>query len=79
MVLAEEHACSPQSFDVLALNEVLDNLETHDPQAAELVKLRVFAGLTHQEAAESIGVSRRVADGLWRVARAWLTREMSRQ
>lgn len=70
---------APPAFDVLALDEVLGRLQTHDPQAAEIVKLRVFAGLTHQEAAESLGVSRRVGDGLWRVARAWLSREMARE
>lgn len=64
------------SVDVLALDEALTNLEQHDPQAAELVKLRFFAGLTHQEAAQSLGVTRRVADRWWRVARAWLFREL---
>ena len=66
------------SFDLLALDEALTKLERHDAQAAELVKLRFFAGLTHQEASSSMGVTRRVADRLWRVARAWLVREMSR-
>jgi DNA-binding transcriptional regulator LsrR (DeoR family) len=39
-------------------------------------KLRYFAGLTHQEAAEALGISRRVADRLWSVARAWLYLQM---
>jgi RNA polymerase sigma factor (TIGR02999 family) len=58
--------------DVLALDEALGELEQHDPQAAGLVKLRYFSGLSHQQAAEAMGVSRRVADRLWVVAKAWL-------
>ncbi len=67
-----------RSLDVLALNDALTELEQHDSSAAELVKLRYFAGLSHQEAAASMGVTRRVADRLWRVARAWLYRQVSR-
>jgi RNA polymerase sigma factor (TIGR02999 family) len=62
----------PQDDDLLALDEALDELERHDAQAAGLVKLRYFSGLSHQQAAEALGVSRRVADRLWVVARAWL-------
>lgn len=76
--LNENAATFSPSFDLLAFDEVLTELQSNDAQAAELVKLRVFAGLSHQEAAESIGVTRRVADRLWRLARAWLSREMSR-
>ncbi len=54
-----------------AMKSEKDELEKEDSQAAELVKLRFFAGLTHQEAAGALGVTRRVADRLWRVARAW--------
>jgi RNA polymerase sigma factor (TIGR02999 family) len=69
---------SSPSFDLLAVDEALTELEKHDSQAAELVKLRFFAGLTHEEAAGSIGVTKRVADRLWRVARAWLFHQVSR-
>jgi RNA polymerase sigma factor (TIGR02999 family) len=58
--------------DMLALDEALAELQRHDAQAAELVKLRYFSGLSHQQAAETLGVSRRVADRLWAVAKAWL-------
>jgi RNA polymerase sigma factor (TIGR02999 family) len=61
-----------QDEDVLALDEALGELEQHDPQAAGLVKLRYFSGLSHQQAAAVLGVSRRVADRLWAVAKAWL-------
>ncbi len=57
---------------MLALAEALGRLERHDPDAARLVKLRYFAGLSHQEAAEALGLSRGAADRLWALARAWL-------
>jgi RNA polymerase sigma factor (TIGR02999 family) len=57
---------------LLALDEALAELERHDAQAARLVKLRYFAGLTHQQAAALLGVTRRAADRLWALARAWL-------
>jgi len=58
--------------ELLALDDALVELERHDPQAAGLVKLRYFAGLSHQEAAAALGVGRRAADRLWALARAWL-------
>jgi len=63
--------------DMLALDEALADLEAHDPQAAALVKLRYFAGLSHQDAAAALGVGRRTADRLWALARAWLFRRVS--
>ncbi|MGB2822173.1 MAG: sigma-70 family RNA polymerase sigma factor [Phycisphaerae bacterium] len=66
------------AVDLLALDEALRELQHHDPQAAELVKLRYFAGLRHQEAAEVLGIGRRAADRLWAVARAWLHQKLSR-
>jgi RNA polymerase sigma factor (TIGR02999 family) len=69
---AEDH-----SFDLLDLDEALGELERHDAQAARLVKLRYFAGLSHQEAAEALGVGRRAADRLWALARAWLYERLS--
>ncbi len=62
--------------ELLALDEALERLGTEDPEAARLVKLRFFAGLGHQEAAELMGISRRAADELWVYARAWLFKEM---
>ena len=58
--------------DLFALDEALDELEGHDEPAARLVKLRYFIGMSHQEAADAMGVSRRTADRLWALARAWL-------
>ncbi|HLN27193.1 MAG TPA: ECF-type sigma factor [Gemmataceae bacterium] len=59
------------------LDEALDELEKHDAQAAQLVKLRYFGGLGHQEAARVLGLGRRAADRLWALARAWLYRRMA--
>jgi RNA polymerase sigma factor (TIGR02999 family) len=63
--------------ELLALDEALDELERHDAQAARLVQLRYFAGLSHQEAADALGIGRRAADRLWALARAWLYRQIS--
>jgi RNA polymerase sigma factor (TIGR02999 family) len=58
--------------DLLALDEALEKLAREDVQIAELVKLRFFAGLTLEEAANALGVSRRTADRRWAFARSWL-------
>ena len=58
--------------DLLDLDELLDQLAGADPRAAELVKLRFFAGLTGDQAAEILGLAPRSADRLWAYARAWL-------
>jgi RNA polymerase sigma factor (TIGR02999 family) len=58
--------------DLLDLDEVLDQLASADPRAADLVKLRFFAGLTGDQAAEILGIAPRSADLLWAYARAWL-------
>jgi RNA polymerase sigma factor (TIGR02999 family) len=62
--------------DLLALDEALTRLVNEDPLAADLVKLRYFAGLTIPQAAELLGVSPRKADFVWSFARAWLRREI---
>jgi RNA polymerase sigma factor (TIGR02999 family) len=64
--------------DVLVLHEALEKLEARDPRKAQLVKLRFFAGLTNQEAAEVLGISTSTADNDWAFARSWLRVEMSR-
>jgi len=64
--------------DLLALDEALGRFAAEDPVAAELVKLRYFAGLTIPQAAEALGVSPRKADFLWSFARAWLRREIEK-
>jgi RNA polymerase sigma factor (TIGR02999 family) len=58
--------------DILALDEALEALAREEPVCAELVKLRFFAGLTQEEAAQALGVTRRTASRYWAFARAWL-------
>lgn len=57
---------------LLAVDEALDQLAELDPPAADLIKLRFFAGLTHEQAADLLGLSRSAADRTWLFARAWL-------
>lgn len=75
---AELASENPRGDDLIALDEALSRLEEHDADAARLVKLRYFAGLSHQEAAESLGISRGSADRLWALARAWLFRQLKK-
>ena len=58
--------------ELIALDDCLERLAKDDPASAELVKLRFFAGLTHEEAAAALGLPRRTADRTWAYARAWL-------
>ena len=71
----EPQAPSPDDL-VLAVDQSLDALAEQNAQAAELVKLRYFAGLTLPRAAEALGVSPRNADRLWSYAKAWLHAEL---
>src|SRR5262249_30994175 len=64
--------------NVLELDELLDQLAGADPKAAELVKLRFFAGLNGEQAADVLGISPRSADLLWSYARAWLFEKLQR-
>ena len=62
--------------EILAISDALTKLESTNDQAAQLVKLRYFAGLTIREAAQALGVSTRKADQIWAYARVWLLAEM---
>ncbi len=72
----ERLAAPEASEDLLALDEALARLAAVDPQAAELVRLRYFGGLTLKKAAEVLGVSPRTADSWWAYARSWLLAEL---
>jgi RNA polymerase sigma factor (TIGR02999 family) len=75
--LEEDNLVAPDvDEDITALDEALDRLADDDPEAAELVKLRFFAGLTMQQAAEALGISTRTADRAWSYARAFLLKEL---
>jgi RNA polymerase sigma factor (TIGR02999 family) len=62
--------------DLLALDEALTRLAGVNREAAELVQLRYFGGLTLPEAAQALGISPRTAGRLWAYARAWLYHEV---
>lgn len=64
------------SAEILALDEALARLERSEPDAAAVVRLRFFAGLSGDETAEALGVSPRHVDKVWAYARAWLSREL---
>jgi len=63
---------------LLLVNEALEKLSQEDAQAAEIAKLRFFGGLTLEEAAQVLGVTKRTADRYWAFARVWLFDEMRR-
>lgn len=63
--------------ELLQVNDALDELSKTDPEAAELTKLRYFAGFTMSEAAEAMGMSQRAAERLWTFSRASLKYQMS--
>ena len=69
-------ATSERLDDVLDVDDALEGLAGADPQAAELVKLRYFAGLSIPQAAAALGISPRSADFLWAYSRAWLLRSL---
>ncbi len=65
--------------DLLALDEAIDRLAGKYPEAAEVVKLRFFAGMTLDEAAGTLGLSLRTANRQWAFARAWLAADLARE
>ena len=74
-----EIALDTRAQDLIALDEAIQRLAAEDQACAELVKLRFFGGLSHTEAAASLGVTRRVADRHWAYARAWLYERLRHQ
>jgi len=75
----DEAAPAPPSGadELLALDEALTRLAAADPDAATVVQLRYFAGLSIEEAAQSMGISRAAAYRHWTFARAWLLQELT--
>lgn len=73
--LADEHPSRVSGLphhDLLDLDEALTELAAEDPKKAQLVKLRFYAGLSLEDAAGCLGISRSTADRYWAYARAWL-------
>ena len=71
-----EHPAAKRPERFLLLDEALSKLEAQDPQKAQLVKLRFFAGLTNKQAAAALDISTATADRAWAFARAWLKTEI---
>jgi RNA polymerase sigma factor (TIGR02999 family) len=68
---------APEPDDrLLAVHDALDEFARTDPEAATLVKLRFFGGMTMSEAADVLGISVRTAQDVWTYARSWLRRQM---
>ena len=67
----------PLPEDITSLDEALTKLAAQEPELAEVVKLRYFAGLTMEQIGEIMSVSRRTATSYWAYARSWLRREMT--
>ena len=67
----------PLSEEITSLDEALTKLTAQEPELAEVVKLRYFAGLTMDQIAEIMSVSRRTVTSYWAYARSWLRREMT--
>jgi RNA polymerase sigma factor (TIGR02999 family) len=81
LTLDEAAALLPgkSNFDLLALDEALNELGRLDPQQTQVVELRFFGGLSVKETAEFVGISRATVKREWATARAWLHRELSRK
>ena len=62
--------------DILAVDDALHTLVDVDPRQASVIELRFFGGLTVAEVAEALGVSKRTVENEWKMARAWLSREL---
>jgi RNA polymerase sigma factor (TIGR02999 family) len=76
--VAEPQTAGDPDDELLALDEALARFAQEEPAAAEIVKLRYFAGLTIEHAAAALGISVRTANRHWAYARAWLVREIRR-
>lgn len=70
-------AVHQEAEEVVALHEALDRLQAVDPRKSKVVEMRYFGGLSIEEIAEALGVSVITVNRDWRLARAWLNREMS--
>ena len=73
IVIGRAHVIENRGEDLIDFNELLTRLACEDAEAAELVKLRLFGGLSVDDAGEVLGMSRSVAYENWKFARAWFT------
>jgi DNA-directed RNA polymerase specialized sigma24 family protein len=78
VTLSDENLGGHTPYDTLDVDALLEELGTFDNLAAEVVSLRIFGGLSIEEAAEAIGVSVATINRRWLTGKAWLTRELIR-
>jgi RNA polymerase sigma-70 factor (ECF subfamily) len=71
-------AAAARDADLVSLDDALTDLAAIDPQQSRIIELRYFGGLTIEETAEALGVSDTTVEREWRLARAWLRRELSK-
>ena len=77
-ISSAEPAAGGPTVDFLAINEALERFEALDGRQAQVVEMRFFGDLSMQETAEVLGVSLGTVEKDWRVARAWLARELKK-
>ena len=75
-ITSAETIVKQPGVDLLALNEALDELAKMDPQQSRIVELKFFGGLSIEETAEVIGISHATVERDWKMARAWLRRQL---
>jgi RNA polymerase sigma factor (TIGR02999 family) len=75
--LAEAAVAPPPEVDVLTVDRLLTNLDEFDSQQARIVELRFFAGLTLEETAEALGISKATVKRDWALAKAWMAHQMA--
>jgi RNA polymerase sigma factor (TIGR02999 family) len=77
VVLDENQASPSKACEIAEVDELLDRLERSDPEAAEVVEMKFFAGMTDEEVAAELGCSRSGVRRHWAFAKAWLVRQMT--
>ena len=75
-ITSAEKLAKQSEIDLLALNEALDELTKMDPQQARIVELKFFGGLSIEETAEVLGIGHATVERDWKMARAWLRRQL---
>jgi len=75
-ITSAERVVKQPEIDLLALNEALEELTIMDPQQAQIVELKFFGGLSIEETAEVLGIGHATVERDWKIARAWLRRQL---
>ena len=75
-ITSVEKLAQEPEVDLLALNEALDELTRMDPQQSRIVEMKFFGGLSIEEIAEVLGIGHATVERDWKMARAWLRRQL---